>query len=117
MPEAPIEEIVPGLVESSDSRRTARYAQQAPQQQEEGQRGQAGGARGAGQARPGEVVAPLFLKVEWVRPPIQTGQVPMIQENIVDPNMEVKWYGAAAKKLLTTAERLHCTGFTVQYKN
>jgi len=26
----------------------------------------------------------------------------MIQENIVDPNVEVKWYGAAAKKLLTT---------------
>jgi hypothetical protein len=80
------------------------FAQQAPQRQEQGpgQRAQAGGAGGAGQARPGQIVAPLFLKVEWVRPPIQTGQVPMIQENIVDPNVEVKWYGAAAKKLLTT---------------
>jgi hypothetical protein len=83
------------------------FAQQAPQQPAQGQagagqRGQAGRAGGAGQARPGEVVAPLYLKVEWVRPPIQTAQVPMIQENIVDPNVEVKWYGAAAKKLLTT---------------
>jgi hypothetical protein len=83
------------------------FAQQTPQRQEQGQagagqRGRAGGAGGAGQARPGEVVAPQFLKVEWVRPPIQTGQVPMIQENISDPNVEVKWYGAAAKKLLTT---------------
>lgn len=83
------------------------FAQQAPQPQEEGQDGagqrvQARGAGRAGQARPGEVVAPLFLKVEWVRPPIQTGQVPMVQENIADPNVEVKWYGAAAKKLLTT---------------
>lgn len=60
------------------------------------------GGRRAGQARPGEVAAPLFFKVEWVRPPSQTGQVPMIQENVVDPNVEVKWYGAAAKKLLTT---------------
>ena len=83
------------------------FAQQTPQQQQEGQtgagqRGPMGEARGAGQARPGEVVAPLFLKVDWVRPATQTGQVPMIQENIVDPNVEVKWYGAAAKKLLTT---------------
>jgi hypothetical protein len=83
------------------------FAQQAAQQQPQGQagagqRGQAGGGGGAGQARPGQVVAPLFLKVEWVRPPIQTGQVPMIQENVVDPNVEVKWYGEAAKKLLTT---------------
>jgi hypothetical protein len=91
-----------GMVCSSSA-----LAQQAPQRQEQGlagagQRGQAGGAGGVGQARPGQVVAPLFLKVEWVRPPIQTGQVPMIQENIVDPNVGVKWYGAAAKKLLTT---------------
>jgi hypothetical protein len=81
-------------------------AQQAPPRPEQGpagagQRGQAGGG-GAGQARPGQVVAPLFLKVEWVRPASQTGQVPMVQENVVDPNVEVKWYGAAAKKLLTT---------------
>jgi hypothetical protein len=82
------------------------FAQQAPQPPAQGQAGAGQGARprvgGAGQARPGEVVAPLFFKVEWVRPPIQTAQVPMIQENVVDPNVEVKWYGAAAKELLTT---------------
>jgi hypothetical protein len=79
-----------------------RPAGQPPQGQ--GQRGQGGqeGRRGAGQARPGEVAAPLLFKVEWVRPSSQTGQVPMVQENVVDPNVEVKWYGAAAKKLLTT---------------
>ncbi len=75
-------------------------AQDAPQRPGGGgQRGQGGGA---GQARPGQVVAPLYLKVEWVRPPSQTSQVPMVQENVVDQNVEVKWYGAAAKKLLTT---------------
>jgi len=26
----------------------------------------------------------------------------MVQENVADPNVEVRWYGAAAKKLLTT---------------
>ena len=57
---------------------------------------------GAGQARPGEVAAPLYMKVEWVRPPSQTGQVPVIQENIVNPNVQMKWYGTAAKHLLTT---------------
>jgi hypothetical protein len=83
------------------------FAQQAPPPQAQGQpgagpRGQGGRQGGAGQARPGEVVAPLFLKVEWVRPPSQNAQVPMVQENIVDQNVEVKWYGPAAKKLLTT---------------
>ncbi len=79
-------------------------AQQTLRAQEQGQArpAQRGRVGGAGQARPGEVVAPLYLKVEWVRPPSQTGQVPMVQENVVDPNVEVKWYGAAAKKLLTT---------------
>jgi len=60
------------------------------------------GERRAGQARPGEVAAPLFFKIEWVRPASQHGQVPMTQENITDPNIEIKWYGAAAKHLLTT---------------
>ena len=78
-------------------------AQQAPQAQgEAGAPQRAGRAGGAGQARPGQVVAPLYLKVEWVRPPSQTAQVPMVQENVADANVEVKWYGPAAKKLLTT---------------
>jgi hypothetical protein len=78
------------------------FAQETPQRQGQAGAGQRGPGGGAGQARPGQVLAPLFLKVEWVRPATQTGQVPMIQENIVDPTVEVKWYGAAAKKLLTT---------------
>ena len=48
------------------------------------------GGRRAGQALPGEVAAPLFFKIEWVRPPSQTGQVPMVQENVADPNVEVR---------------------------
>jgi hypothetical protein len=86
------------------------FAQQPAQQGRGGQGGQAQGGQagaragggGAGQARPGAVVAPLFLKVEWVRPSNQTGQVPAVQENIVDANVEYKQYGPAAKKLLTT---------------
>jgi hypothetical protein len=42
------------------------------------------------------------MKVEWVRPSNQTGQTAMVQENIADPNVEVKWYGPGAKKMLTT---------------
>ncbi len=56
----------------------------------------------AGEARPGVSAAPLFLKVEWMNAPGQTGQAPMVQQNVTDPNVEVKWYGAAAKQLLTT---------------
>jgi hypothetical protein len=87
------------------------FAQQPAQQGRGGQGGQAQGAQapgaragggGAGQARPGVVLAPLFLKVEWVRPPSQTAQVPAVQENIVDANVEYKQYGPAAKQLLTT---------------
>jgi hypothetical protein len=74
---------------------------QGPGRQAEGQapRGRAGGA---GQARPGVTAAPLVLKVDWVRPASQTGQVPVVQENIADPNIELKWYGPAAHQLLTT---------------
>jgi len=75
------------------------FAQQPAQAQEQGARPAAGGG---GQTRPGAVVAPLFLKVEWVRPSSQTGQVPVIQENILDPNVQMIWYGPGAKQLLTT---------------
>jgi len=56
----------------------------------------------AGEARSGVGATPLFLKVEWVLAPGQTVQAPMVQGNVADPNVEVKWYGAAAKQLLTT---------------
>jgi len=65
-----------------------------------GQEGGRQGGRGTGAVRASN--APAFFKVEWVRPPTQTGQVPVVQENVVDQNVEVKWYGAAAKHLLTS---------------
>jgi hypothetical protein len=86
-------------------------AQQAPAAQEQrqgrgtgGAQGATGAARGggAGQAAPGATVAPLFLKVTWIRPPDQTGQTQALQENIAETNLEYKQYGAAAKQLLTT---------------
>ena len=46
--------------------------------------------------------APPFMKVEWVQPPDQKGQVPVVQANIADPNLELKQYGPAAKQLLTS---------------
>jgi hypothetical protein len=64
--------------------------------------GQGRGARGQEGAGARVSVAPLFFKVEWVRPASQTGQVPVVQENVADPNVELKWYGPAAKQLLTS---------------
>jgi hypothetical protein len=64
------------------------------------ERGARGEGRGGGAARAS--AAPPFFKVEWVRPPSQTGQVPVVQENVADTNLELKWYGAAAKRLLTS---------------
>jgi hypothetical protein len=67
-----------------------------------------GGRGGAGAAGGGEggvlraSTAPLMFKVDWVRPANQTGQTAVVQENIADTNVEVKWYGPGAKKLLTT---------------
>jgi len=66
------------------------------QQPAQGQRaaGGTGGARAS--------TAPAAFKVEWVQPQGQTGQVPIVQGNVADPNVEVHWYGEAAKKLLTS---------------
>jgi len=64
--------------------------------------------RTEGQARQGVVEgprasnAPPVFKVEWVRPPSQNGQVPVVQQNIADPNIELKEYGAAAKEFMTS---------------
>ena len=46
--------------------------------------------------------APPILKVEWVRPEDQKGQVPVVQSNIADQNVELKQYGPGAKELLTS---------------
>ena len=88
------------------------FAQQAPQGQAQGQgrggRGGAaanaaggaagGGARGGG-ARAAAADPVLVVKVEWVRPEGQTGQVPIVQGNVADPNLELKKYGKAAARL------------------
>ena len=46
----------------------------------------AGGGGGNGAARAS--TAPAFFKVDWVQPQGQTGQVPIVQENVADPNVE-----------------------------
>ena len=82
------------------------FAQQ-PAPAQGGRQGRGGGGGGAaaggggnGAAR-ASLAAPIF-KVEWVQPQGQTGQVPIVQGNVADPNVEVHWYGDAAKHLLTS---------------
>ena len=73
------------------------------QQTERGQgRGGQGQAQQGGGEGPRASNAPPVFKVEWVRPPSQTGQVPVVQENIADSNIELRQYGPAAKELLTS---------------
>ncbi len=58
----------------------------------------------AGDAPPKATVAPLAFKVDWVRPASQENtkvRYMPAQENIADPNVEIKYYGAA-KQILTT---------------
>jgi len=59
---------------------------------------------GGGAGQPKVTVPPLFLKVEWVRPQNQENtkvRYAPVQENVGDPNVEMKMYGAA-KQILTT---------------
>lgn len=65
------------------------------------QRSQGAARQGGGEAARASSAPPVF-KVEWVRPPSQNGQVPVVQENIADPTIELKEYGPAAKELLTS---------------
>jgi hypothetical protein len=65
------------------------------------QRGAAQAQQGGGEAARASSAPPVF-KVEWVRPASQTAQVPVVQENIADPNLQLKEYGPAAKELLTS---------------
>ena len=63
------------------------------------------GTAGGGEAQPRATAAPLFLKVEWVRPVSQENtkvRYTPVQENIADPNVEIKYYGPGAKQILTT---------------
>ena len=59
---------------------------------------QGGGGTGAARAS----AAPLFFDVNWVRPPSQTGQTKLVQENIGDANLELKQYGLHESCLLTS---------------
>ena len=62
-------------------------------------------APAGGEARPAATAAPLAFKVEWVRPKNQEDtkvRYLPVQENVKDPNVEIKYYGAAAKQILTT---------------
>jgi hypothetical protein len=70
-------------------------AQQAPREE---------GAPAGGEAPPRATVPPLAFKVDWVRPTSQENtkvRYMPVQENVADPNVEVKYYGAA-KQILTT---------------
>jgi hypothetical protein len=59
---------------------------------------QGGGGTGAARA----VAAPVFIDVDLVRPPSQTGQTKLVQENIATSNLELKQYGLHANCLLTS---------------
>jgi hypothetical protein len=59
----------------------------------------------AQEARQPATAPPLAFKVDWVRPRSQEDtkiRYTPVQENIADPNVEMKFYGAAAKQILTT---------------
>jgi hypothetical protein len=73
------------------------------QQPARAQAGQGGGGRGGGGTGGARAsVAALFLDVNWVRPASQTGQTMVVQENIGDPNLELKQYGLHESCLLTS---------------
>jgi hypothetical protein len=75
-------------------------AQQAAPAQ--GRQGGAGSGGGGGTGAPRASAAPLFLDVNFVRPPSQTGQTKVVQENIADANIELKQYGLHVSCLLTS---------------
>jgi hypothetical protein len=80
------------------------FGQQPAAEQGAGaQRGQGRQAAvgGGGEAARTSAAPPVF-KVEWVPAPGQKGQVPIVQENVADPNLELKQYGPAAKQMLTS---------------
>lgn len=64
------------------------------------QGGQAQGRGGTEAARTSAL--PMFFDVKFVRPASQTGQTKVVQENIADPNIELKQYGLHESCLLTS---------------
>ena len=73
---------------------------QQPATAQGGQAQGRGGGGGTGLARASAL--PMFLDVNWVRPPSQTGQTKVVQDNIADPNLELKQYGLHESCLLTS---------------
>src|SRR6185295_19582143 len=61
---------------------------------------QAQGRGGAEAARASAL--PMFFDVNFVRPASQTGQTKVVQENLGDPNVELKQYGLHERCLLTS---------------
>jgi hypothetical protein len=62
------------------------------------------GAAAGGEAPPRATVPSVAFKVDWVRPTNQENtkvRYTPVQENVGDPNLEIKYYGAA-KQILTT---------------
>ena len=85
----------------------------APLLAQQAERGEAQARQGGGEGQRASSAPPVF-KVEWVRPPSQNAQVPVVQENIADSNLELKQYGPAAKELLTSGTPAsESTPFTV----
>jgi hypothetical protein len=73
--------------------------QPAPAQGRQGGQAQGrGGAAGAARAS----ALPMFFDVNFVRPASQTGQTKVVQENVGDPNLELKQYGLHESCLLTS---------------
>jgi len=54
---------------------------------------QRGGREGGAQEGPRGVTAALVVDMQLKMPPNQTGQTKVVQDNIVDPNLELKQYG------------------------
>src|SRR5687768_8720385 len=59
---------------------------------------QGGGGTGAARAS----ALPMLFDVSFVRPASQTGQTKFVQDNIGDPNLELKQYGLHENCLLTS---------------
>ena len=73
---------------------------QEPAQGRQGGQGRGGGGGGAGAARAAALT--MVFDVNFVRPASQTGQTKVVQENIGDPNLDLKQYGLHESCLLTS---------------
>jgi len=75
------------------------FASVSAQQPAPGRQGQ---GRGGGGTAARASSSPLFFDANFVRPAGQTGQTKVVQDNIGDPNLELKQYGLHESCLLTS---------------